>query len=96
MARDKSTEGSENVQADEEHTDQSGNFEPYVEWRGDATFREVTEDQWREAGVKDQATVNWNRNTSRVPLSDLTDEARQRLAGEPGFFFVHEASEETD
>lgn len=73
---------------------EDSSFEPYVEWIGGAGYREVTKEQWEEAGIKDQDTVFWTRESPRLPLSQLTDEARQRLAAEPDFHFVTEAPKE--
>lgn len=71
-------------------------FRPYVEWVGSAGYREVTDQQWRDAGIEDQGTVTWTRESPRVDLSELTDAARERLAAEPDFKFVHEAPKEDD
>lgn len=71
-------------------------FEPYVEWTGGVGYREITDEQWKEADVTDQGTVVWTRESPRVNLSELSDAARQRLAGEPNFNFVTEQAREED
>lgn len=71
-------------------------FRPYVEWVGGVGYREVTKEQWQEAGVEDQGTVVWTRESPRVLLSELSENARQRLAGEPNFKFVTEEPREDD
>ena len=62
----------------------------YVEWTGSAGVREVTVEQWKAAGVEDQDTVLWTRESPRVSMSALTVAAQERLAAEPDFKFVTE------
>lgn len=71
-------------------------FEPYVEWVGSVGHREVTAQQWIEAGIEDQGTVIWTRDNPRVDMSALTPAASERLAGEPNFKFVTQAPKEND
>lgn len=80
----------------EQQDSESRDFEPYVEWSGGAGYREVTADQWRDAGIEDQGTVVWTRESPRVLLSDLTEAAQKRLAEEPNFSFVLDEPKEND
>ena len=44
----------------------------YVEYKGKATMRRITAEQWEQARVRDQSEVVWdNSNDFRVPLADL-------------------------
>lgn len=74
--------------------DEPVDFEPYVEYVGAVGIREVTKDQFAEAGIDDQDTLIWTRESPRVPLSQISEAAQQRLSGEPDFKFVYE--EESD
>lgn len=71
-------------------------FEPYVEWTGSAGYREVTAEQFNQAGVPDQETLVWTREQPRIPLSRVSREAQQALAAEQGFNFVTEDPKEND
>lgn len=92
MARNPAVENPEPAEEPAKTDDNESKFEPYVEWRGSAGYREITDDQWKDAGVHDQNTVSWTRG-SHVLLSDLSEDAVARLAGEPDFFFVHEEND---
>ncbi len=69
-------------------------FEPYVEWTGSVGHREITAEQWLAAGIEDQDTLVWTRESPRIAISRLTDDARQRLSEEPNFKFVTEPQKE--
>lgn len=57
-----------------------------VKYVGGATVRRITKDQWIQAGVENQDTVEWNRrNGKSVDLADLNDKAIELLEYEPGF-----------
>ena len=68
-------------------------FDPYVEWVGSAGQRDISEEAWQKAGVDGQGSVVWTRENPRLPLSQLTQAAIQRLAEESDFVFVLEPSE---
>lgn len=69
-------------------------FKPYVQWTGASGLREITAEQWKAAGIENQGYVAWTGQNSRVLLSELTDEAAERLSAEPNFTFVLEAPKE--
>lgn len=57
-----------------------------VAYVGQASKREITKDEWQQAGVKDQATVTWSkRNGKVVPLDNFTEEALDILDNDAGF-----------
>lgn len=80
----------------EEAPAQQEPFEPYVEWQGLLDYREISREQWAQAGVDDQETVWWTRDNPRLPLSRLSGFAHERLAAEPDFVFVLEPPKEND
>lgn len=46
--------------------------------------REITEDQWKRAGVEDQKTVVWNKaNDFTVQSSELSDAAMKVIGADP-------------
>lgn len=58
----------------------------YVEYRGQATHRRISQADWEAAGVKDQGDVEWSRDTNmRVGIDHLTDEALEVLRRDGGF-----------
>lgn len=77
-------------------TESNEEFEPYVEWQGAVTYREITKEHWQQAGVHDQETVTFSRDNRRVPLASLSEDAQNRLADEPDFHFVTEPPKEDD
>lgn len=91
-----SSEEDSHVEASVDPSEASEPFEPYVEWVGAVGYREITSDQWEEAGVTEQGTVVWTRDNPRVNMSELTESALQRLNGEPNFKFVSEPPKEED
>lgn len=60
--------------------------EPMVVYQGEFGKREITAQQWSEAGVPDMPTVVWERRTGfKVPVSAFTPQALQVLRQDPGF-----------
>lgn len=60
----------------------------YVEYKGKATTRRITVEQWKQAKVDDQEEVVWDKsNDFRVDLSDLNEKAQMVLARDPSFAF---------
>lgn len=60
----------------------------YVEYKGMATVRRVTKEQWEQAGVLEQDTVEWSAdNRMRVPLNDLNPTAQNFLRHDGSFAF---------
>lgn len=60
--------------------------EPMVEFQGEAGRREITAEQWAEAGVAGMPTVVWERRTGfKVPVSVFTPQALQVLRQDQGF-----------
>lgn len=58
----------------------------YVEYKGKATSRRITADQWEKARVKDQGEVVWDAsNEFKVPLSDLNQAALTVLRRDGAF-----------
>jgi hypothetical protein len=58
----------------------------YVEYKGKATTRRITADQWAQARVPDQNEVVWEKsNEYKVSISDLSDKALQLLAHDGSF-----------
>lgn len=58
----------------------------YVEYKGKATTRRITAEQWQQARVKEQGEVVWDKsNDFRVPLSDLNDSALAVLRRDGAF-----------
>jgi len=58
----------------------------YIEYKGRATERRITAEQWEMARVKDQSEVVWNAaNEYRVPLSDLNSAAITALRRDGAF-----------
>lgn len=48
----------------------------YVEYKGKATIRRITQSDWEKARVKGQGEVVWDKsNDFQVPLSDLNSAA---------------------
>lgn len=67
---------------------------PHVYWNGlavgSASRREITTDEFKSAGVEDQATVVWSReNDFRVPLSAFTEAALRVVAVQANMHFVN-------
>jgi hypothetical protein len=60
--------------------------EPMVVFQGEAGRREITAEQWQEAGVPGMPTVVWERRTGfKVPVSAFTPQALQVLRQDQGF-----------
>lgn len=58
----------------------------YVEYKGNATFRRITADQWMQARVKDQSEIVWDAsNEFKVPLSEFNDAALTVLRRDGAF-----------
>lgn len=58
----------------------------YVEYKGQATHRRISREDWERAGIADQGDVEWSRETNmRVGLDHLTDEALEVLRRDGGF-----------
>lgn len=58
----------------------------YVEYKGQATHRRISQADWEAAGVKDQGDVEWSKDTGmRVGLDHLTEEALEVLRRDGGF-----------
>jgi hypothetical protein len=58
----------------------------YVEYKGQATHRRISEADWQAAGVADQGDVEWSRDTNmRVGVDHFTDEALEVLRRDGGF-----------
>lgn len=58
----------------------------YVEYKGRATQRRITAEQWEQARVNDQSEVVWDAsNEFRVPLADLNDAALAVLRRDGAF-----------
>lgn len=58
----------------------------YVEYKGRATSRRITAEQWEKARVKDQGEVLWDAsNGFKVPLADLNQAALTVLRRDGGF-----------
>jgi hypothetical protein len=60
----------------------------YVEYKGKATTRRITAEQWKQAKVDDQEEVVWDKsNDFRVDLSELSEKAQTVLGRDPSFAF---------
>lgn len=60
--------------------------EPMVTYHGGSTRREISEADWRQAGIQDMPLVIWERRTGyKVPKSVFTDQALQVLRQDQGF-----------
>lgn len=60
----------------------------YVEYKGRATERRITVDQWQQAKVPDQGEVAWTKgNQYKVSLDELNDKAVAVLKRDPSFAF---------
>lgn len=58
----------------------------YVKYMGTATVRRITRDDWMNAGVSDQDTVEWTpENQWTVPRDSLSTEAWDRIQSEKAF-----------
>lgn len=58
----------------------------FVQYKGLAQERRMTEAQWQQARVDDQGEVVWNKaNGFKVPLRDLSDKALLALARDNSF-----------
>jgi hypothetical protein len=58
----------------------------YVEYKGRATERRITADQWLQARVKDQSEIVWDAsNEFKVPLDDLNEAAIAALRRDGAF-----------
>lgn len=66
--------------ADSPKPRRSAQDEDMILYTGGATIREITEAQWKAAGVEDQGTVVFDaKNNWRMPLDELTGPAAQLL-----------------
>lgn len=64
--------------------------EPMVTYHGASTRREITQMEWRGAGVPDMPTVFWERRLgatehSKVPVNAFTEQALQVLRQDQDF-----------
>lgn len=60
--------------------------EPMVVYQGGYGRREITREQWAEAGVPNMPTIVWERRTGfKVPASVFTEQAMQVLRQDQGF-----------
>lgn len=60
--------------------------EPMVVYQGEFGKREITAQQWQEAGVPGMPTVVWERRSNfKVPVSAFTPQALQVLRQDQGF-----------
>lgn len=60
--------------------------EPMVVYQGEFGKREITAEQWAQAGVPGMPTIVWERRTGfRVPVSAFTAQALQVLRQDQGF-----------
>jgi hypothetical protein len=74
----------EDPNTDSELAEEAG--EPMVAYRGEFGRREITTEQWAEAGVPNMPTVVWDwRSSFRVPKSVFTEQALQVLRQDQGF-----------
>lgn len=61
-----------------------------VKYRGSSSIREITAEQWEQAGIKKQDTVIWNAdNNWTVALDKLSEDALKVVGNEPGFEIVY-------
>lgn len=60
--------------------------EPMVVYTGEFGMREITAEQWAEAGVPDMPTVKWERHTGfKVRADVFSPQALQVLRQDSGF-----------
>jgi hypothetical protein len=60
--------------------------EPMVVYTGESSRREITAEQWAEAGVEGMPTVLWERQSGhKVPANVFSDQALQVLRQDGGF-----------
>jgi len=60
--------------------------EPMVVYQGEFGKREITAEQWQQAGVQGMPTVVWERSSGfKVPASAFTPQALQVLRQDQGF-----------
>jgi hypothetical protein len=58
----------------------------YVEYKGQATHRRISQADWEKAGVADQGDVEWSKEFGmRVPVGHFTSEALEVLRRDGGF-----------
>lgn len=81
----------EDAPAEEQSTpDASDGEKKYVAYTGGASTREVTRREWEQAGITGQATVQWTvANRHLVPISELSEQAVDRLLSDGGFAVVN-------
>ncbi len=66
----------------------------YVEYKGQATHRRISEADWRQAGVLEQGDVEWSREFNmRVPVDHFTPTALRMLRADGGFSVPAETQE---
>lgn len=66
----------------------------YVEYKGQATHRRISEADWRTAGALEQGDVEWSRDTNmRVPIDHFTPTALRLLRADGGFSVPAEKTE---
>jgi hypothetical protein len=57
-----------------------------VVYRGEFGRREITKEQWEQAGISGMPTVVWERASGfKVPVSVFTEQALQVLRQDQGF-----------
>jgi len=55
-------------------------------YKGRATYRRITAEQWEKAGVEDQPEVIWNQaNGFQVPVDQLNEKALEALRNDGSF-----------
>lgn len=58
----------------------------YVEYKGQATNRRISQADWEQAGVADQGDVEWQKQFGmKVPVDHFTAEALEVLRRDGGF-----------
>lgn len=58
----------------------------FVEYKGQATHRRISQADWEAAGIANQGDVEWSKETGmRVGVDHLTDEALEVLRRDGGF-----------
>ena len=66
----------------------------YVEYKGQATHRRISQADWEQAGVLEQGDVEWSRDTlMRVPIDHFTPTALKFLRADGGFSVPAEKTE---
>jgi hypothetical protein len=60
--------------------------EPMVEYLGEFTAREITLEDWKKAGVRDQPAARWDStNNRKIPLGGFTEHALRVLRQDGNF-----------